>query len=283
MLTLRYDENRRYLCEGEKTILLEDFNDCRNKYSGCLFLLASGSSAATFPIPRYAHFPFIAMNGSIKRLVDENIRPLFYMCDDKNFVTARPDLAIMGAKQAQHIAMNLECLQALHEADPEVLQSQHIYLLERVNRFYNQKPLSDKHFAWSIRKDPDMVSGFSLLRQKPNRIGFSRNLRKGYFASRTIPYAATQLAYSLGFHKVFIIGMDLRASSGRFYEQKQDALPTSLDDDFNKFILPSFKIMADKIIAKENFKVFNLSVDSRMPADILPKIHLEQLDQILKD
>jgi KDO transferase-3 len=283
MLTLRYDENRRYLCEGEKTILLKDFNACRNKYSGCLFLLASGSSAATFPISKYAHIPFIAMNGSIKRLVDENIKPLFYMCDDKGFVTARPDLAMMGVKQAQHIAMSLKCLQTLHKFDPEALASQHVYLLERVNRYYDQKPLSDRHFAWSIRRDPDMVSGFSLLKQKPNRIGFSRNLRKGYFAGRTIPYAATQLAYSLGFRKVFIIGMDLRASTGRFYEQKHDALPTSLDDDFNKFILPSFKIMADKVIAKEDFKVYNLSIESRMPADILPKIHLEQLDPMLKD
>ncbi|MDR0701130.1 MAG: hypothetical protein LBF61_01755 [Azoarcus sp.] len=281
MLTLEQEGNQRVLREGDQCIFLRDFDDCRKHYSGNLFLLASGRSAAAFPVAKYAAFPFIAMNGSILRLVQEGIEPLFYMCDDSSFVAARPDFAALGAKHARHLAMNLECLQALHEFDPGILSGKRVYLLERVNRYYGKNPLSDRRFAWSIRKDSDLISGFSLFRQKTNRIGFSRNLQKGYFGSRTIVYGATQLAYHLGFPKVFIIGMDLRASMGRFYEQKQGALPTSLDMDFNNFILPSFRLMAKKIIAQEDFRVFNLSPESRLPTSILPKINLEQLHQFI--
>jgi KDO transferase-3 len=283
MLALEHNEKYRYLHEGTLSIPLQNFGECRNTASGDLFLLASGGSAASFPIAQYARFPFVAMNGSIKRLVEENIPPLFYLCDDENFVQSRPDLAVLGARHAQHVAMKLKCFQVLHEFYPEVLQGKHLYLLERVNRHHDRKALSDRRFAWSIRNDPDFVSRFSLFRQKINRIGFSRNMQKGYFVGRTIVYAATQLAYFLGFRRIFIVGMDLKASAGRFYEQPQNALPTTLDEDFNKFILPSFKIMKENIIDKEDFKVFNLSPDSRMPASVLPKIDLEQFNELLKN
>jgi KDO transferase-3 len=283
MLELGHEEDHRYLHKGSMRIPLQNFEDCRNLGSGDLFLLASGSSAASFPVSRYTCFPFIAMNGSIKRLVDENIAPLFYVCDDENFVQSRPDLTAMGVQQAQHVAMKLRCFQVLHEFDPEVLQGKRLYLLERVNRYHDREALSDRCFAWSIRKDPELVSRFSLFRQKTNRIGFSRNMQMGYFVGRTSVYAATQLAYFIGFRRVFIIGMDLKSSAGRFYEQQQNALPTSLDIDFDEFILPSFKIMKENIIDKEDFKVFNLSPDSRMPDSILPKIDLEQFEQLIKN
>jgi KDO transferase-3 len=280
MLTLEQD-GVRILREGERCIPLRNFGDCRNQYSGGVFLLASGRSAADFPVADYAGFPFIAMNGSIQRLVEEGVKPLFHLCNDRGFVAARPDLAALAARHAQHLAMSLECLRTLHEFDSEILSTERrIYLLERVNRYHDQKSVSDRRFAWNIRKEPELICGFSLFRQKPNRIGFSRNLQKGYFCGRTIAYAATQLAYHLGFRRVFIIGMDLRASVGRFYEQEQQkALPTSLDMDFDGFIQPSFRFMAEKIIAQEDFRVFNLSPISRLPASILPKIDLEALRQ----
>jgi KDO transferase-3 len=281
MLTLKNNAHLRYLHEEKFSIPLRDFSDCKNGNSGSLFLLASGRSATDFPIARYAHFPFIAMNGSICRLVDEGVKPLFYVCDDKGFVKARPEMARLGLQHAQNTAMSLECFQNFHEFDTTVLQERRLYLLERVNRYYGQTPLSDRKFAWSIRHDPELITHFSLLRRKSNRIGFSRNMVRGCFAGRTIVYAATQLAYFLGFRQVFIIGMDLNASTGRFYESGQAALPTSLDQDFPKFILPSFEFMAKYIMAHENFQVFNLSPQSRLPAHILPKIKLDQLDQLL--
>jgi KDO transferase-3 len=243
--------------------------------------LASGASAADFPVSRYARFPFIAMNGSILRLVDENVPPLFYLCNDAGFVDARPKIAALGCAFAQNIAMSLECFQIVHAYDAKILTGKKLYLLERVNRYYDRKRISDRRFAWSIRKDPELIVGFSLFHQKSNRIGFSRNLARGYFCGRTIAYPAAQLAYTLGFRTIFMVGMDLKASAGRFYEQRQNAIPTRLDEDFERFILPSFRFMAEKIVTRENFRGFNLSPISRLPDSVMPKISLETLDRLL--
>ncbi|MDR3213039.1 MAG: hypothetical protein LBT71_03875 [Azoarcus sp.] len=268
------------LCEDKLEIPLQDFADCRHKYSGSVFLLASGPSAGAFPVSCYANYPFIAMNGSIARFVDEKIKPLFYICSDPSFPAARPDLAIMGCEHASHIAMALECFEEIYSHDKSVLMGKSLYLLERVNRYYNKQSVSDRRFAWSIRNNAELISNFSLLRKRPNRIGFSKNMHHGYFCARTIVYIALQLVYTLGFRKVFITGMDLSGNIGRFYEDKGKGLPTSLDDEFDKIICPSFQLVAKKIIC-DDFSVFNLSASSRLPDSMIPKITLKQLDCLL--
>lgn len=82
-----------------------------------------------------------------------------------------------------------------------------------------------------VRRDADFECKFSWFRQGQNRIGFSCNLEKGYFSSRTIPYAGIQMAYHLGFSQVFMVGMDLDPSKSRLYEQGGDAVRSRLDGD----------------------------------------------------
>ncbi|MBD9633300.1 lipopolysaccharide core biosynthesis protein [Pseudomonas sp. PDM19] len=283
MLELKQEGGRRWLGDGSMQVPLAEFGECRGRYQGSVFLLASGPSAGEFPLARYADWPVIAMNGSIVRCVDQKITPFFYICDDPGFVRDRPDLACLGARSATHLAMSLNCFQALHRHDPALLPGRaNVFLLERVNRRHGMAVLSDRSYAWSVRRDPDLICGFSLLRRKTNRIGFSRNMSKGYFGGRTIPYAATQLACHLGFSQVFIIGMDLNKSIGRFYETGTAALPSSLDEDFEDYILPSFRIVAEKVSPRFPLRLFNLSPDSRLPASVVPKVEPTQLDALLE-
>jgi KDO transferase-3 len=74
--------------------------------------------------------------------------------------------------------------------------------------------------------------------------------------------------------------MDLNENAGRFYEDKENGLPTALDEQFDKLILPSFLFVSKKII-HDDFRVFNLSLNSRLPGTIIPKITLDQLDHLL--
>lgn len=283
MLELKQDGGRRWLGEGDVSISIAEFKGYRESFQGGVFLLASGPSAGEFPLSRYAEWPVIAMNGSILRCVDQNITPLFYICDDPSFVQNRPDIAALGARSATHLAMSLDCFQALHRHDPKLLPSRRsVLLLERVNRRHGVPVLSDRSYAWSIRRDLDLICRFSLLRRKINRIGFSLDMGKGYFSARTIPYTATQLAYYLGFNKVFIVGMDLIKSVGRFYETGESALSSSLDEDFEDYILPSFKIVAEEVSCRRSFDVFNLSMKSRLPSSVVPKVGLSQLDEMIR-
>lgn len=281
MFEIQCVDGNRFFRINSLEIPLQDFAKCKSNYTGSVFLLASGSSAKTFPISQYAAYPFIAMNGSVIRLVEENVRPLFYLCTDKGFPANRPDLAISGCEFARNVAMSMACFYEVFLHDKSVLTNKSLYLLERVNRYYNKRPLSDRSFAWSIRNSTELVGNFSFLCRKPNRIGFSKNLQYGYFCARTIPYIALQLAYTLGFQKVFILGMDLHESAGRFYENKGEGLPSSLDKEFDKLILPAFQFVSKKIV-NNDFRVFNLSPNSRLPDKVIPKITLDKLDQLLE-
>lgn len=157
----------------------EFFKNCRGQYSGAVFLIASGPSANEFPIERYRHIPMMAMNGSITRFSEAAIRPLVYLCDDLGFVKLRLPLVRQGLELAQHAVLGRGALDALLGVAPDVAECSSLHLMQRTNRPVAGKGLSDRRYAWSVRNDPDIECRFSLWRQKPNRIGFSRNLSKG--------------------------------------------------------------------------------------------------------
>lgn len=257
------------------------FEACRGRYSGTLIVLASGPSAADFPIERYRHVPMMAMNGSIVRFAEAGIRPLFYLCDDRGFVRLRLPLVRQGIELAQHAALGAGALEVLLESAPEAIEGHSVYLMQRTNRPLDGEELSDRGYAWSVRKG-HLECRFSLWRQKPNRIGFSRNMAKGYFGGRTIPYAAMQLGYHLGFRNLVLVGVDMGTGTqpGRFYEQGDAALPSRLDEDYDDYILPSFELVAQRVVGS-HYRVFGLSQASRLPASLVPRLSLDQLDELL--
>lgn len=263
--------NNSLVCSDGVSISLKSFSQLAKSYSGSAFLLASGASAENFPIEDFKSQVFFAMNGSIVKCIECNVHPEFYVCDDPNFVVGRPDLAIDGVVRSKNVAMGLDCFNEIYKHDQSVLIGKNLYLLTRANRYHDRKPMSDRHFAWSIRKDNELKSSFSLFRSKPNRIGFSMNMNKGYFVGRTIPYAALQLSFYMGFSNVFLVGMDLNPSVGRFYEGKGRVLPTTLDEDYFDYIEPSFKFLSKEILS-DKFRVYNLSKNSRLPGFIIPKV-----------
>ncbi|MBD9398833.1 lipopolysaccharide core biosynthesis protein [Pseudomonas sp. PDM11] len=255
--------------------------ELRNSCSGDLFIIASGPSAGGFPLQRYSHLPMIAVNGSIRLFTDAGVTPYFYLCDDSSFVRNRLSLLMEAVESAQHLALSPRVIKNLIERVPNALDGRSIFRFQRVNRLAGeQAAFSDRRFAWRARRDRDLECQFSLFQQKPNRIGFSRNLEKGYFSNRTVPYAGVQLAYHLGFTRVFMVGLDLSSSAGRFYEQGKDAVPSRLDSDYEDYILPCFRLMSERVTGSK-FQVFNLSSGSRLPETIVPKIDFNELDQLL--
>jgi Kdo-III transferase WaaZ len=259
----------------------KSFAELRGTRSGALFIIASGPSTKVFPLQRYADYPMLALNGSICCLAEAGIAPLFYLCDDSSFVRNRPQLLQQAIGHAQNLALSPRVVESLLAQDPRALDGRCVYRFERVNRPpEGGEAMSDRLFARLARKDPDFECDFSWFRQKPNRIGFSRNLDKGYFSSRTIPYAGIQLAYYLGFSQVFLVGMDLDSSLGRFYEHGCEAVKSRLDGDYEDYILPCFQLMAERVIGRD-FRVYNLSANSRLPSSVVPKLDLDQLDALL--
>ena len=258
-----------------------DLSELRGSRSGDVFIVASGPSAGCFPLKLYAHLPMVALNGSIRLFGEAGVAPYFYLCDDSSFVRNRLPMLLEAVDFAQNLALSPRVVDSLLLSAPRALDGRSVYRFERVNRPARDKAaLGDRRFAWKARKDGDLECRFSLLRQKANRIGFSRNLDKGYFSSRTVPYAGIQLAYHLGFSRVFLVGLDLNSSAGRFYEQGAGAVPSRLDGDYEDYILPCFRLMSERVVGP-HFQVYNLSVGSKLPADVVPKITLSQMDELL--
>ncbi|WP_241509300.1 lipopolysaccharide core biosynthesis protein [Stutzerimonas zhaodongensis] len=266
--------------DGGQCLRFNDFAPLRGRSNGALFIIASGPSVNEFPMARYRNVPMIAVNGSIARFVDEGLEPLFYLCDDRG-VAARKGLAVAeGIKRSTNAALSRSAFNEVAKQNPDLLSRTNLFLLERVNRSTGRAAISDRRFAWQVRNDPDYAVEWSLFRQKPNRIGFSRNMTNGYFNGRTIAYAALQLAYHMGFDKVFLVGVDMTPEAGQFYDPKGAVVPSRLGDDYADYILPSFEIMARKVV-DTRFAVYNLSQESRLSEKTIQKISYDELDQLL--
>ena len=238
--------------------------------------------AKKFPLLKYKSKKFICVNGAVKIFVESNIRPFAYLFDDESFLVNSLELVFSAIDISEYIFMPEELYIKYIESkinDKVILNK--IIFIERVNRGYGRKVVSDKLFSLKNISNKDLAFNFSFFSNRKNRIGFSRNIADGYFCARTIPYVALQLAYYLGFNNVFMVGLDLNSQTGRFYESGS-SLPTSIDQDYLRFILPSFELLASKVIA-DNFKVYNLSESSKLPSSIIKKISINELDKILNE
>jgi Kdo-III transferase WaaZ len=271
------------LCNDKPVLTLHRFEKNRHQQRGPVLIVASGPSAADFPLDHYRHIPMIAMNGSLLRLQQDDIPAFFYLCDDPRFAKARHDVLSNAITHAENVALNAPALEQFLSTAPALPWHATPWLLERVNRSWRAPRISDRRFAWSVRHDQELFSAFSIWRNKPNRLGFSTNMAKGYYSARTIPYCALQLACHLGFSHAYIVGLDLNPALGRCYPEGAQQLKSTLDIDYDDFILPSFQFMQSRLHQTQPpFHVYNLSLGSRLPGNVLPKLDTAALDALLK-
>lgn len=255
--------------------VIGDFSDVHNLAQGSVIIMASGSSAKDFPVERFAGVPVITMNGAISMFANTSIKPFFYICTDTSFPKQQPELFARALKSCQNVALWSEHVAEVAEVAEN--GAARLYPLKKAPGFSvrqsvmrGQSACVRPRFAWTARA---------------RSIGFSKDLGEGFFDARTVAYAALQLAYHLGFSKVFLVGVDLNQSAGRFYETAtadSAKSPCGLDQHYEGRVLPSLKLMAKRVVG-ERFAVFNLSAASRIPASVIPKITSEQaLSMILR-
>jgi len=274
---------RSIAVDGVSKVSIAPFEEIKSSKSGPVFLLASGPSASEFDLKKFClDKPVIAMNGSISLCEKNGIKPFFYICYDEFFVGDRLELFLSGVNNSENLAFSYKVIEELLKRRPDALKNKKVFLFERANRdIYDNRIMPNWIHPLVARLRKEATCEFSLIGRKKNGIGFSLNLSKGYYGGRTILFGGLQLAYHLGFNKVFIIGMDMNSSAGRFYEKGEGSTPSNLDEHWRRNILPSFRLMAYKVITPGEFEVFNLSNNSRVPASLIPKISQEELIQLL--
>lgn len=240
-----------------------DFAACRGIAEGPVFIVASGASAKGFPIQRFADVPMITLNGAISMFPEQGPRPYFYVCTDTGFAQQQPELYAKALRLSQRLAIWPGEVGSL----PVPTKAQ-IFPLAKAAR-------SSLH-GLLFNPDPHTVRSRVFWGSRSRSLGFSKDLSQGFFDARTVAYAALQIACHLGFNQVFLVGVDLDQSVGRFYEAPGQAVSRChLDDAYERRILPSLKLMADRVV-DENFAVYNLSASSKIPDAVIPKITLDQ-------
>lgn len=244
------------------------FESCRNIETGAVFIIASGASAKSFPLAQFAHVPMITMNGAISMFLNSDVKPYFYACTDKSFSQQQPDLFKHAMALSQSVA-----LWGDHARSTAIAPAGALYTLTKA-----KKP------SWidtALGRHSALVTNHSLLSFGDRPVGFSKDMSEGFFDARTVAYLAVQLAFHVGFNQVFLVGVDLDENAGRFYETPgSNHSPCGLDQHFQTRILPSFRLMAEKVVG-DDFKVYNLSDASRLPEDVVPHITLAQVEAML--
>lgn len=246
---------------------LHDFNACQNSASGAVFIIASGLSAKTFPLEQFAHVPMITMNGAISMFRHTQVQPYFYVCTDKSFSEQQPDLFAYAMEVSQRVALWEE-----HARTAQAHPAGALYRLSKAKKPSWLDAMLGRHRA--------LIADHSPVGKRP--IGFSKDMSEGFFDARTVAYLAIQLAFHVGFSKVFLVGVDLDQNVGRFYESHESVnSPCGLDQHFHTRILPSFELMARKITG-DDFRVYNLSDSSRLPESVVPRVTLTQAQSMLQ-
>lgn len=245
-----------------------DFAACRGIAEGPVFIVASGASAKGFPMQRFADVPMITLNGAISMFPEQGPRPYFYVCTDTGFAHQQPDLYAKAVRLSQRLAIWPSEVGAL----PASTKAQ-IFPLAKAARSSLRNSL--------FNPDTQVVRSRAFWGNRSRSVGFSKDLSQGFFDARTVAYAALQIACHLGFNQVFLVGVDLDQSVGRFYETPgQAASRCHLDEAYERRILPSLKLMADRVV-DEHFAVYNLSATSKVPDSVIPKITAEQARAII--
>lgn len=240
-----------------------DFEDCRKVETGAVFIIASGASAKDFPIEQFAHIPMITMNGAISMFSGSGIRPYFYTCTDTGFSTQQPELFELAMRLSQRVALWEDHAQSLPSPAGK------LYRLSKATPKPSWREFLPRNNTGLIRR--------AKFGRRNKTIGFSKNLKNGFFDARTVAYLALQIAYHLGFTKVFLVGVDLNQNAGRFYEQNMTSnSPCGLDEYFESRILPSLTLMSKEVMGKD-FSVYNLSNSSNIPNALIPRITLAEV------
>lgn len=250
---------------GRPIALANDAALAGSRHGRC-HLIASGPSIREIDYARLAPREVIGVNGAIALAARQAVRFDYYCFNDTGFVRARPDLVDQVLAQDLLLFTTPLCLaHILHRRAPETLRCR-VFLIENP-----QWPALGA--ARSVDElMADDVSGAFTLFDRSLALGFSRDLRQGFFEAGTVAYIALQIAAWLGFEEIVLHGIDLRqaASVPRFYESAGERLGTTLDQYLPTHILPAFRAAA-ALLAPAGVRLVNLSADSALDAPICEK------------
>ena len=247
---------------------------------GACFILGTGPSINALDLTLLEGRALMGVNGAISVMKPNGLAPTHYAVTDRDFFENRFEMIRDVVASGSDCFFSPGGLRVMAERDPTLLASPKLYLSTVVNRPYGRPRRSQESFLRWAAGEPGLVLPHPP-RDDDCRVGWSRDLRHGVFCSRTILFRALQIADFLGYRRLYVLGMDLhyKGPGGRAYGEGAKARPTKIERDFEPFILPSFEVLKGEIDSGA-LEVYNLSHESRLSRDVLPRKTLEEALEI---
>ncbi len=248
---------------------------------GPCFIVASGPSLADIDIQRIQRYASISLNGAIKKFRAAGISPTYCLIVDHRVFERQWACVVDSIESGAWCFFSFEGLSIIAERAPELFKHQNIALIESATRKYGVPRVSIQETLQAFQQDADILLAEDLL-PYCRAIGFSLNLKKGVFAGKTVATWAVQLAFGLGYKSVWMLGVDLGGTGkAHFYADASNPHP-----DFLRYYEPHIRgcfSLAREASEKTGVSLYNLSLDSALPAEIIPKMGFEdaltQLEQ----
>ena len=263
-------------CNHGLTVNLVQPCSLKNTGGGNVLIVASGPSAADIDLARLKGFDFFAVNGSAQ-IIKKFSRDVsyFYAINDLNMLDKRASLVVDAVKCSKITFTSQEILDELMRLYPDCIEDDKICVINRYDKSVGKYGNAFFQFLKGLFSGDIVQSLKGVYSAKYRKIGFSLDLNKGYFSARTIPYVAAQVSVYIGYNAIYFAGLDL-SGNNRFYEKGKDALESTLDACFDRFIEPSFKFCR-KVSCKRSVRFYNLSMDSKLDTNIVKKISFDAL------
>ena len=265
----------KILWHGREVGRTGSIESLKGKFGEDCFIVASGPSISDVDFSLLKDKTLFAVNGAIVLQQNENVQFDLYMATDTAFSVHRFDLLRQGLLCGAQCFLSKRAISTISRLDLKLLDDSKINLLF---------PIINKSTDLSLwTNHADFLLDERTSSEHP--VGFSTNAAKGVFGGRTVVYEAIQVCYSLGFDRVFLLGMDLHSPSSaiHFYDNtdSEDYHP-GLSDILERVNVPFTHL--SEVISESGgaFSVYNLSEHSRLPESILPKITLQQALEMIE-
>ena len=278
---LRHTDSCTIIWKGQAVAEIALAHTLSNKFSGTCFTVATGPSLADIDLNQIASFETISLNCAIKKFTATNLKPTHCVIIDRRIFENQwacvKDSVLSGANCFfSYVGLSRIC-----EREPELLKFGNVYLIESISRKFGIPRASQLECQNIFFNDPEIFVD-DRLPELCRSVGFSSNLEKGLFSGKTVATWAVQLGVALGYQQNFILGMDLGGTGKtHFYADGSNKSPDFMRD-YEPYIRVCFE-QAKRASVATGFDVYNLSKDSTLPHEIIPKISFEEALRIAQN
>lgn len=234
-------------------------------------ILASGPSINSLNLHTLQNKPVMFVNGSLS--LSQSIcfsQPVAYVVSDGRFIKHNLDIIITYYQGQCPFYITQTVAKQLAEDAPEFLvrYQDKLYIVFAIDRSLQPSKHLAKRWFNKVHQKLCFTLKLEQFRKSPyyrihDDIGVSLDIRHGFVEAGTVAFVAMQLAYSLGFNKIHLYGIDLlNSQTPRFYENTQNAAPSKLKAAVTNRIVPSLD-WAAQIYQNEGVLVYNHSPVSK--------------------